>query len=75
MTEQEIRKVFSSFNNKKVLLIGDAMIDQYIWGKVNKMSPEAPVPVVEINKQEVRLGGAANCALNIMTLTEVNFKN
>jgi rfaE bifunctional protein kinase chain/domain len=68
MTKQEIRKVFSSFNNKKVLLIGDAMIDQYIWGKVNRMSPEAPVPVVEINKEEIRLGGAANCALNIKSL-------
>ena len=68
MTEQEIRKVFSSFNDKKVLLIGDAMIDKYIWGEVNRMSPEAPVPVVEINKEEIRLGGSANCALNIKSL-------
>ena len=68
MTEQEIRKVFSSFNDKKVLLIGDAMIDQYIWGESNRISPEAPVPVVKINKQEIRLGGAANCALNIKSL-------
>lgn len=68
MTEQEIRKVFSSFNDKKVLLIGDSMIDQYIWGESNRISPEAPVPVVKINKQEIRLGGAANCALNIKSL-------
>ena len=68
MTEQEIRKVFSSFKDKKVLLIGDAMIDQYIWGESNRISPEAPVPVVKINKQEIRLGGAANCALNIKSL-------
>ena len=68
MTEQEIRKVFSSFNDKKVLLIGDAMIDEYIWGKVKRMSPEAPVPVVEIDKHEIRLGGSANCALNIKSL-------
>lgn len=68
MTEQEIRKVFSSFNDKKVLLIGDAMIDAYMWGKVERMSPEAPVPVVEIDKHEIRLGGSANCALNIKSL-------
>ena len=68
MTEQEIRKVFSSFNSKKVLLIGDAMIDAYMWGKVERMSPEAPVPVVEIDKHEIRLGGSANCALNIKSL-------
>ena len=68
MTEQEIRKVFSSFNGKKVLLIGDAMIDAYMWGKVERMSPEAPVPVVEIDKHEIRLGGSANCALNIKSL-------
>ena len=68
MTEQEIRKVFSSFNGKKVLLIGDSMIDAYMWGKVERMSPEAPVPVVEIDKHEIRLGGSANCALNIKSL-------
>jgi len=68
MTEQEIRKVFSSFNDKKVLLIGDAMIDAYMWGKVERMSPEAPIPVVEIDKHEIRLGGSANCALNIKSL-------
>ena len=68
MTEQEIRKVFSSLNDKKVLLIGDAMIDAYMWGKVDRMSPEAPVPIVEIDKHEIRLGGSANCALNIKSL-------
>jgi rfaE bifunctional protein kinase chain/domain len=68
MTEQEIRKVFSSFNGKKVLLIGDAMIDAYMWGRIERISPEAPVPVVEIDEHESRLGGSANCALNIKSL-------
>ena len=68
MTEKELRKIFSAFNNKKVLIIGDAMIDTYMWGKIERMSPEAPVPVVEIEKHEIRLGGAANCALNIKSL-------
>ncbi|MAW30480.1 MAG: D-glycero-beta-D-manno-heptose-7-phosphate kinase [Flavobacteriales bacterium] len=62
------KKVFSEFNNKKVLIIGDAMIDAYMWGEINRMSPEAPVPIVEIQKHETRLGGAANVALNIQSL-------
>ncbi|NOZ48004.1 MAG: D-glycero-beta-D-manno-heptose-7-phosphate kinase [Chlorobi bacterium] len=51
-----------------VLIIGDVMIDSYMWGKVNRISPEAPVPVVSITKRENRLGGAANVALNIKAL-------
>lgn len=52
----------------RVLIIGDVMIDSYMWGNVERMSPEAPVPVVEIVKKEVRLGGAANVALNVMSM-------
>ena len=64
----DFKQVFSEFNNKKVLIIGDAMIDAYMWGEINRMSPEAPVPIVEIKKHETRLGGAANVALNIQSL-------
>lgn len=64
----DFKKIFSEFNNKKVLIIGDAMIDAYMWGKINRMSPEAPVPIVDIQKHETRLGGAANVALNIQSL-------
>ncbi|MFZ4400868.1 MAG: bifunctional heptose 7-phosphate kinase/heptose 1-phosphate adenyltransferase [Bacteroidales bacterium] len=60
--------LFKSFNTQKVLIIGDVMIDTYLWGKVDRISPEAPVPVVLINQKEYRLGGAANCALNIQSL-------
>ncbi len=63
-----LKKIFKKFNNKKVLIIGDAMIDAYMWGKINRMSPEAPVPIVEVKKHENRLGGAANVALNIQSL-------
>ena len=56
------------FKTKRVLIIGDAMIDAYMWGEINRMSPEAPVPIVNINKLENRLGGAANVALNIQSL-------
>lgn len=50
------------------MVIGDVMIDSYMWGKVNRISPEAPVPIVAIDKMENRLGGAANVALNIQAL-------
>jgi rfaE bifunctional protein kinase chain/domain len=51
-----------------VLIIGDVMIDNYLWGKVERISPEAPVPIVSIQKKESRLGGAANVAINIQSL-------
>ncbi len=64
----DFETLFQGFNDKKVLIVGDAMIDAYMWGEVNRMSPEAPVPVVEIQKHENRLGGAANVALNLIAL-------
>ena len=67
MSEQLIN-LFESFNNKNVLIIGDVMIDSYIWGKVERISPEAPVPIVNVKKREDRLGGAANVALNVKSL-------
>ena len=69
MTRDELNKIFNSFNGKKVLLVGDSMIDAYMWGSINRISPEADVPVVDIEKYEIRLGGSnANCALNIKAL-------
>lgn len=61
-------KVFNAFNGLKVLIIGDVMVDSYIWGKVERISPEAPVPVVLINKRELRLGGAGNVVLNVQAM-------
>lgn len=60
--------LFEVFKNQKVLIIGDVMIDSYIWGKVDRISPEAPVPIVSVDHTEKRLGGAANVALNIQAL-------
>ena len=68
MTTNELKKLFESFNKKKVLIIGDVMIDAYMMGSVERISPEAPVPVVLVNKKENRMGGAANVALNIQAL-------
>ena len=56
------------FSQKKILVAGDAMLDRYWFGDANRISPEAPVPVVRITRQDERLGGAANVALNICAL-------
>ncbi len=56
------------FTNCKVLIVGDIMLDKYYFGKVERLSPEAPVPVVNIKKEETRLGGASNVAHNISSL-------
>ncbi len=63
-----IQHILENFKKLNVLIVGDVMIDRYLHGKVNRISPEAPVPVVELQKQENRLGGAANVALNIKAL-------
>lgn len=68
MNSSELDKYFSNFENLTVLVIGDVMIDAYYWGKVDRISPEAPVPVVHVQKKENRLGGAANVALNVKSL-------
>ena len=60
--------LFEAFAKLKVLVIGDVMVDSYIWGSVERISPEAPVPVVLAKKKEKRLGGAANVALNVQAL-------
>ncbi|MGQ9847359.1 MAG: D-glycero-beta-D-manno-heptose-7-phosphate kinase [Bacteroidales bacterium] len=60
--------LIESFKNLTVLVIGDVMIDEYVWGKVERISPEAPIPIVAIEHREERLGGAANVALNIKSL-------
>jgi len=66
--KEELKKVFSLFNQFNILVIGDVMIDSYMWGKVERISPEAPIPVVSVTKKENRLGGAANVALNVKAL-------
>ncbi|MBM3435913.1 MAG: D-glycero-beta-D-manno-heptose-7-phosphate kinase [Bacteroidetes bacterium] len=68
MQQKEVIRLFDSFNDLNVLIIGDVMVDSYIWGKVERISPEAPVPVVSVKSRENRLGGAANVALNIKAL-------
>ncbi len=64
----DIKKSFKSFTEKKIIVIGDVMVDTYIKGSTSRISPEAPVPVVQFKSREHRLGGAANVALNIKAL-------
>ena len=68
MAYKTLQEVFDAFNELNVLVIGDAMIDSYVWGKVERISPEAPVPVVQVKKKEKRLGGAANVVKNIQAM-------
>ena len=67
-TTEMVQRLFTSFENTRVLVIGDVMLDTYVWGDVNRISPEAPVPIVAVEKREVRLGGAANVAMNLKSL-------
>lgn len=68
LTTETVSRLFTAFNGLNVMIIGDVMVDSYIWGQVERISPEAPVPIVAVEKRENRLGGAANVALNIKAL-------
>lgn len=63
-----IPELFEGFNGLNVLIVGDVMLDSYLWGKVERISPEAPVPIVTVTGKESRLGGAANVAINIKAM-------
>ena len=64
----KINKVFEKIKGKKIIIIGDSMVDSYVLGEINRNSPEAPVPIVDVKKEDTKLGGAANVALNIQSL-------
>jgi len=68
VNKKDLNTIFQKFNNYNILVIGDVMVDSYMWGKVERISPEAPVPIISISKQESRLGGAANVAVNLKSL-------
>ncbi len=64
----KLDRALNNFPNARVLVIGDIMVDEYIWGKVSRISPEAPVPVVNVTKETLLLGGSANVVHNIREL-------
>ena len=68
MNKADIEKLFHNINNLHVVVVGDVMLDNYWWGNVERISPEAPVPVVSLDRRESRLGGAANVAVNCRAL-------
>jgi D-glycero-beta-D-manno-heptose-7-phosphate kinase len=68
MKQEELNSIFDGMNGLHVVVVGDVMLDNYWWGDVERISPEAPVPVVSIRRRESRLGGAANVALNCRAL-------
>jgi len=71
VTAAQLRRldaIISRFADTRILVIGDLMLDQFIWGRVDRISPEAPVPVVQVTEESVHLGGAANVVHNIRAL-------
>ncbi len=65
---KRLRRIIRNFRQKRVLVLGDLMLDKYIWGNVSRISPEAPVPVVEVQRESSCLGGAGNVAQNLLSL-------
>lgn len=68
MKQQQIEDYLSRFEHLNLMVIGDVILDHYIWGDVGRISPEAPVPLVDVSHENYRLGGAANVALNVREL-------
>jgi rfaE bifunctional protein kinase chain/domain len=68
MRSYDFDTLFENFRSIKVLVVGDVMLDAYLWGRVDRISPEAPVPVVQLTRKDYRIGGAGNVALNLASL-------
>lgn len=73
MDSKKIDKIFKGADKKKICIIGDVMLDRYMFGSVNRISPEAPVQVFDLNKTENKLGGSSNVSLNIKTLGAIPY--
>lgn len=67
-TPSRLRELFDAFSRQTILVVGDLMLDCYLWGQVSRISPEAPVPVVDIDSESYRFGGAANVCHNVHAL-------
>jgi rfaE bifunctional protein kinase chain/domain len=68
MDRERFETLVKGFSGKRILVVGDLMLDEYLWGAVSRISPEAPVPIVEVSSESLRLGGAANVASNVASL-------
>jgi D-beta-D-heptose 7-phosphate kinase/D-beta-D-heptose 1-phosphate adenosyltransferase len=68
ISKERLQNIVSRVGGHRIIVLGDVMLDEYVWGNVSRISPEAPVPVVQVERQESKLGGAANVALNLKVL-------
>ncbi|HEY6121495.1 MAG TPA: D-glycero-beta-D-manno-heptose-7-phosphate kinase [Pyrinomonadaceae bacterium] len=68
VNKQRVNDILQSIRQRRVLVLGDVMLDEFVWGEVTRISPEAPVPVVDIRRESVHLGGAANVLANLVAL-------
>src|ERR1700757_3107477 len=73
MQPERFDQIAAEFPKKRLLVIGDVMLDGYVWGRVSRISPEAPVPVVEVIRESYYPGGAANVARNVREFTPTVF--
>ncbi len=70
-SEQRLQEITGGASGRRIIVFGDLMVDEYLWGDVTRISPEAPVPIVNISQEQIRFGGAANVANNLVGLTAV----
>ena len=68
LTKQRVAEVLQTMRDRRIVVLGDLMLDEFVWGDVTRISPEAPVPVVDIRRESVHLGGAANVLANLISL-------
>jgi rfaE bifunctional protein kinase chain/domain len=71
LAPDRVRELLAALKGRRILGVGDLMVDRYVWGRVQRVSPEAPVPVVEVEEEATRLGGAGNVAVNVASLGAV----
>src|ERR1044072_9081707 len=68
LTKTRAAEILQNLRDRYVLVLGDVMLDEFVWGDVTRISPEAPVPVVDVRRESVDLGGAANVLANLVAL-------
>src|SRR5882672_8852773 len=68
LTRQRAEELIRAMRDRQIVVLGDVMLDQFVWGDVTRISPEAPVPVVDIQRESVHLGGAANVLANLVAI-------
>src|SRR5678810_438537 len=68
LTKVRVTEILNALRDRNIVVLGDVMLDEFVWGDVTRISPEAPVPVVDVRRESVHLGGAANVLANLLAL-------